>query len=199
MACTTLFYTAPVSSTARRIEKEVESLRTDFNYLLADMEVLLRNGPDTDLALEVADWVQLIIVDEADRLKTAGLEQMRDFYDRGRMGLVFIGMPGIEKRLSRYPQLYSRVGFVHHFQPLSTEEMQFILQNKWEQLGLLTLDLADYTDAEALAAIIRIVGGNFRLLERLMSQVERVMKINELRTLTKEVVETARKALIIGP
>lgn len=198
LACTTLFYTAPVSSTARRIEKEIMSLRTDFNYLLADMEVLLRDGHDADIAVKVPDKVELIIVDEADRLKTAGLEQLRDFYDRGKLGLVLIGMPGIEKRLSRYPQLYSRVGFVHHFQPLSTEEMQFILQNKWEQLGL-TLDLADYTDAEALAAIIRIVGGNFRLLERLMSQIERVMKINEVRTLTKEVVETAREALIIGP
>ncbi len=81
--------------------------------------------------------------------------------------------------------------------PLSTEEMHFVLQHKWRELGF-QIDLSDFTDAEAVAAIIRITGGNFRLLQRLFSQIERVMLINELRYVTKEVVESARELLIIG-
>jgi len=137
-------------------------------------------------------------VDEADRLKMAGLEQMRDLHDQGNMGLIFIGMPGLEKRLARYAQFYSRVGFVHQFKTLSTKEMQFILAHKWVQLGL-TLAQDDFTDAEAVAAIVRITGGNFRLIQRLFTQIERLLQINGLRTVTKEVVEAARESLVIGP
>lgn len=193
--CHTAFYTAPVASSIGRLEKEVHHARSTLSRVIEDMEYEV-HGIVHDL-VNWKDYTRLLIVDEADRLKTVGLELMRDVYDQSQMGLVLIGMPGIEKRLSRYPQLYSRVGFVHHFKPLSPDEMDFILQRKWQQLGL-TLDGEDFTDAEAVAAIIRITGGNLRLLHRLFAQIERILEINELQTITKEVVETARAGLIIG-
>ncbi len=57
---------------------------------------------------------------------------------------------------------------------------------------------ADFADAEAVAAIVRVTGGNFRLLQRLLQQVERLIEINGLEMVTKEAVDAARDSLVIG-
>lgn len=146
---------------------------------------------------EMPEHTTLLLIDEADRLKAASLEQVRDIFDRGGMGVVLIGMPGLEKRLSRYPQLYSRVGFVHEFRPLSAAEMRDLLCQKWAPPGVI-LPEEGFNDEEVLAAIIRITGGNFRLLHRLMTQVARLVEINALSRITRAVVEAARESLVIG-
>ena len=143
------------------------------------------------------DPTDLIIIDEADRLKTASLEQVRDIFDHSDLGMVLIGMPGLEKRLARYGQLYSRVGFVHVFRPLSTAQVRDLLQRKWSPSGV-ALPEEGVTDEATLASIIRVTGGNFRLLHRLLTQIARIVEINALQAVTSEVVEAARESLVIG-
>jgi DNA transposition AAA+ family ATPase len=111
-------------------------------------------------------FVELLIVDEADRLSNTGLEYLRDLFDRQGIGLILIGMPGIEKRMERYAQLFRRVGFAHQDRPLQDQELPFVLTRRWRDLSL-AMDEADFTDAQAVATIVRITGGNFRWLHRL--------------------------------
>lgn len=53
-------------------------------------------------------------------------------------------------------------------------------------------------EPEKVATIIRMTGRNFRLLNRLLTQMERILEINALREVTKAVVEAAREGLAIG-
>lgn len=69
--------------------------------------------------------------------------------------------------------------------------------SRWHKLRQ-ALDPEDFTDAQAIAAVARITRGNFRLIDRHFTQVERVMKINELSTITDDVIEAARSTLVIG-
>ncbi len=72
---------------------------------------------------------ELLIIDEADRLKSSGLEQLRDFFDRNDIGLILIGMPGFDRQLARYPQLYSRIGFAHQYRPLDPVDAPEVLEH----------------------------------------------------------------------
>jgi len=151
----------------------------------------------SDKQRAVGDPTRLILVDEADRLRMASLEQMRATFDAGGIGLVLIGMPGIEKRLARYPQFYSRIGFVHEFRTLSADQVRELLARRWRPWGVALPEAAEL-DAETVASIIRVTGGNFRLLGRLLTQVERILEINRLNRVTAAVIDAARESLVIG-
>ena len=144
----------------------------------------------------VADPTTLIVVDEADRLRMNSLEQLRAIFDEGSAGLVLVGMPGIEQRVARFAQLYSRIGFVHEFRPLGETEIEKLLDGHWLPRGVRLPEVP--MTAEVKASIIRMTGGNFRLLKRLLAQIERVLDANDLSTITTEAVLLARESLVIG-
>lgn len=178
----------------------LKQMKDDLNYLAVQMGFCISAGlalkdPSVD-PMRVAP-IELLIVDEAERLNVTALEWLRDLYDRAPMGLILTGMPGIEKSMARYAQLYSRVGFAHEYRPLQGEELTFVLNRHWKTLGL-ALDADDFTDDRAIAAVARITGGNFRLLQRLFNQIGRILAVNKMTTITEDVVDAARSTLVIG-
>ncbi len=165
-----------------------EKAKGVIERLVAEYEERYFNAPDP---------TGLLIIDEADRLKMAGLEQMRAIFDEGGIGLVLIGMPGLEKRLARYPQLYSRIGFVHEFRSLSQADVRQLLRQGWAPSDV-SLPDERFFDEDAIATLIRIAEGKFRLLDRLLTQIARILEINRLERVSREVVEAARENLVIG-
>lgn len=99
--------------------------------------------------------------------------------------------------MARYPQFYSRIGFVHARVP-STWHRRHALA-LCTAMGSPGVKLPDAPWSEGVtAAVIRITGGNFRLLNRLLTQIERILEINELAVISQEVVKAARESLVIG-
>lgn len=94
--------------------------------------------------------------------------------------------------LSRARKCYPR-----RFHLSRRDALLVVLERSWKSLGR-TLDPDDFTDAQAVAAIERITGGNFRLLERLFPRIARVLRIDELEAITDDVIEAAASVLVLG-
>lgn len=177
-----VLYTPTTTTTLRQFDRDLDQLFTRVDICI-DQHI----RPNQKMVSPQPRYVDLLVIDEADRLSATALEHLRDRFDRSPLGLLLIGMPGIDKRLSRYPQLYSRIGFAHPYRALAAEELTFVLNRHWRRLGL-TLDPEDFTDAQAMADVTRITRGNFRLLHRLFVQIERILKINDLNRLFRVAV-----------
>ncbi|MEZ0612371.1 AAA family ATPase [Fibrella sp. WM1] len=185
-----IYYTAPVTNTPRRLQ---EDLALDFNTY----RQVGRLSEELNRTL-LPTVPAILLVDEADRLNVNSLEFLRDLYDHHGFELVLIGMPGLEKRLKRYPQLYSRVGFAHHFRELANQDLTMLLTGR-DQANQPLLVHPPFADELTLGAVVRTCRGNMRLLTRLLSQIDRIVAINQLKHVTLEVVQKASLLLTIGP
>ncbi len=86
--CRTVFYTPPVTGAPGRIEKEVLTLFAAFSYLVEAANQHHQGREEFLVTRRYPPLIELLIVDEANRLRDAGLEQIRDIADRGEVGLV---------------------------------------------------------------------------------------------------------------
>ena len=100
------------------------------------------------------------------------------------------------RELPSLSKLYSRIGFVHECQPLGAAEVQRLLERCWTPPGV-TMPDSGFTP-EVVARLVRMTGGNLRLLTRLLTQVERVLGVNDAQDISVEIVEAARDSLVIG-
>lgn len=197
LGCDTIIETASSINTPIRIEKTICGNAYALQFMKDFVVAKTVDFQKLYTEEERFSGVNLVIVDEVDHLKYTSLEQLRTLYDKFGFGLVLIGMPGIERRFSRYPQLYSRVGFLHEFKPLSKDEMTFIIEHHLNQLGT-KISIDTFSDYETLNTIVRITKGNFRVLTRLFQQLERLIKINNVTSINADLVNSAREVLVIG-
>ncbi|MCC6980703.1 MAG: AAA family ATPase [Candidatus Melainabacteria bacterium] len=185
-------FTPEVNVSVRKLESGIKVLRNRFDELVD--QATNWHGIDGDVFYPHR-FLKLLIIDEADRLKLSTLEVVRDIYDRKHLSILLIGSPGIDRRLRRagYGQLHSRFNIIYEMQPLNSDEMSLFIAQKW-----LELKLPLTADDGVSKAIMRIANGNFRVLVRIFSEIERLQKLNCFPMITPDVIEVARKSLLLG-
>ena len=86
-------YTPTATVTARQIEKDIALLCWSLR-IIGEASCAVPQAVETVEGMVRPGQIDLLVVDEADRLKPQALEVLRDSSDRSPMGLVLVGMPG---------------------------------------------------------------------------------------------------------
>lgn len=151
--------------------------------------------------LEKGD-IDTVLLDEADRLNDECLEVARDLYDRTGIPVIFLGTPKLERRVEKFPQLYSRIGFYQEYAPFTVQETEDFLAlalSEWEgltdgpRIRTATRTFSP-TERSAIWTIQQVTGGVVREIRRIMEQVDRLVRVNKVSEMDPEVVRLAAEA-----
>ena len=136
--------------------------------------------------------LDLLILDEAERLNRKSLEMVRSIYDRTKIPIMLIGMPDILRHLRSHKKFYSRIGISYHYEPLSHEQLAEYLSQLHPHLEDIDIKL----EKELLDFIYKRTKGEFRRIIQLVKQAERVRNANNHPVLSLGVFEAASKFLL---
>lgn len=123
-----------------------------------------------------------IFVDEADRLHPGRVEDLRDIHDETGCPVVLIGEEGLHATLHARRRLWSRVTQAVEFGPVSDEDvMVFALQAANLRLT-----------PEAVSLTSKKAEGDFRLVYRLVQQLEQAARAMETDEITADMVRALK-------
>lgn len=135
----------------------------------------------------------LLIIDEADKLVSKytqkKMEILRAIFDQSDVGLVIAGEPKLEAAIKTYlDRMANRVDFYASLHGLSEREVEDYLQG-W--------DITPEALAELQARARNRQTGCFRLLDRTLSNVRRILKSKGTQTITLPIIQQASGMMML--
>ena len=129
----------------------------------------------------------LIIIDEADKLinkyTVAKMEILRGIFDQADVGIVIAGEPKLESDIkTALARFANRVDFYYKLHGLSEQELGQYLEG-W--------DISEAASRELALRAFGARNGCFRLLDRTLNNVLRVLRSRGECRVTKEIMEEA--------
>lgn len=135
----------------------------------------------------------LLIIDEADKLVSKytakKMEILRAIFDQSDVGLVIAGEPKLEATIKTYlARMANRVDFYATLRGLSQKEVEEYLEG---------FDMQPEAMAEIKARACNMQTGCFRLLDRTLSNVFRILEEPGSETITLKIIEQASSMMMI--
>ncbi|WP_035243976.1 AAA family ATPase [Desulfonatronovibrio hydrogenovorans] len=121
-----------------------------------------------------------LLIDEADRLRPALIEHLRDLHDMSGAPVVMVGEEALLPMIESRRRLWSRVTQCVEFGPIEQEDI-LLFALKAASLKL---------NPEAAQAVRKRSGGDFRLVWRDVQTLERLARANKLEIIGQDAVES---------
>lgn len=128
--------------------------------------------------------VEMLVVDEADRLKP---ETFRDFYDKLGISVVLVGTDRLDAVVKRDEQVYNRFRACHRFGKLSGEDFVKTV-NIWEQ-NVLKLPVASNLTSKTMQKIL------LEATEGYIGRLDEVLREAAIRALTQGMKKIEKSVL----
>lgn len=180
-----------VTLTPKGFERELALLLWGAQMLVDSARGL--NRDERPLSSRIRpDGIDLLVVDEVDRLQSGCLEVLRDFRVRYRFGLMLLVRPGGLPRLWHIGPLASQGGMVHLFQSLSHGAARQILERQVQQWGV-------KVEEKGLEVFVDRTQGHFATMSNILQQLSYLIGYRGVVTLTGEIVDLAASMIMTKP
>jgi DNA transposition AAA+ family ATPase len=187
-ACYTAIYTPDVSCTVKRVDTCLTVLRNRFDELVKHS--MCWHNPDEWYKTQRQRFLELIIIDKAQRLPLKCLEAIADFGRKHRLGIALIGLPGFDRRIRHYEPIDNSVGFYHVFNTPRSEELRAILEARWQSPEIIIED-------GAVQMLEKVTNSNIQKLVNINAEMSRVCELNSITIITSDLVTLASKTLLL--
>jgi DNA transposition AAA+ family ATPase len=140
--------------------------------------------------------IDLLIIDEADRLTTETFDLLRDIFDKTGCTIVLVGLPDLLNVTRKHPKFHSRMAVPMTFEPFSEKEiLETILP------GLVfpcwSFDPSNKEDLAMGRSIFRMVGSSLRQVRNLLETASRIAQDEGTARITIRTI-TEAKEIILG-
>ena len=132
-----------------------------------------------------------VIIDEADKMPEGLLEWIRDFVDLTAAPFALVGEKRLKYKMERERRIWSRTLRMVEFEAISTEDILFFAKAATEDRAANFSGIS--LSANQADIMSRSAQGDFRPVKRQVFFIEELLRVNNTKTVTDEMIKVAIK------